>query len=103
MSLTPFLSLTPSNPYALNYDPANPNAPYAIGNLFSYGGFTDFTGPATLKEQFTHDELVVGYNPVPVFNQTVHSINDFYGKSTIRAYIGGYNIPTDSQYLLLAQ
>ncbi len=104
MSLNPFFSLTPNNPYANTYDAANPNAPYAHGYLRSYGGHTNYYSPYELSAQSTNDEIIVGYDPVAPGDGTINSVvDDFYRRCTIYAFFYGYNVATDNQYLLLAQ
>ena len=105
MSLDPFFSLTPNNPLANTYDAANPNAPWAYGYFYSFGGFS-YGGfsPYRLQDQSANDEIIVGYDPVAPGDGTINSISDdFYRRCTIYAYFYGTNVATDNQYLLLAQ
>ncbi len=102
MALQPFFSLTPSRPQAFTYDSANPSAPYASGYLASFGGFTSFASPYRLGDQNTNDEIIVGYDPVDLADQTIGSlINDLRRRCTIQVYFVGYNVTTANQYLLL--
>ena len=104
MSLNPFFSLTPNNPYVHTYDAANPNVPYASGYLYSYGGHSARFSPYRLPDQSTNDEIIVGTDPVAPGDQTINSVSDdFYRRCTIYAFFYGNNVATDNQYLLLAQ
>ena len=104
MSLNPLFSLTPNNPYANTYDAANPNAPYGIGFLSSYGGYSHYYIPDRLQDQSANDEILLGYNPVAPGDGTITSYwDDLYGRCTIYAGFAGHNVATDNQYLLLAQ
>jgi len=104
MSLNPFFSLTPNNPYANTYDAANPNAPYAYGILHAWGGNSSPHSPYRLPDQLANDEIIVGYDPVAPGDGTINSaVDDLYRRCTIYAYFYGNNVATDNQYLLLAQ
>jgi len=102
MALQPFFSLTPASPLTSNYDPANPNAAYATGYLYSYGGHTRAFSPYRLGDQNTNDEIILGFSPVDPTDQNIESaINDIYRRCTIRASFVGHNVTTANQYLLL--
>ncbi len=104
MPLNTLFSLTPNNPWAYSYDSANPNAPYAMGHLASYGGHSAGYSPYRLPDQSTNNEIIVGYNPATPGDGTINSLaDDFYARSTITVNFYGDNVATDNQYLLLAQ
>ncbi len=102
MALQPFFSLTPSNPYVNSYDAANPSAPYAYAGVTSFGGVTTVSSPYRLGDQNTNDEIILGYNPVDLSDQSIGStIDDLYRRCTIYVYLTGTNVTTANQYLLL--
>lgn len=102
MTLQPFASLTPLNPYTYTYDASQPNAPYVSALLDSYGGMSSHYAPYRLTDQHSSDELLLGYDPVDPADQTIGNFfTDFYRRNTIRIYFRGYNVSTENQYLLL--
>jgi hypothetical protein len=102
MTLTPFFSLTPLNPRAYTYDASQPDAPYASGYLWSYGGFSSYYYPHRLANQYSNDELFLGKDPVDPTDQTIGNIvTDVYRRSALLFYFGGSNVSTENQFLLL--
>ena len=104
MAVNPFFSLTPTNPYVLTYDGANPTNPYASATLYTYGGITLGNSPSfRLSTQAANDEIFLGFNPVnPTQDLTITDIvNDVYNRSCAQFYFTGVNVSTENQYLLL--
>ena len=102
MTLQPFFSLSPLDPYAYTYDAANPNAPYAHALQYSFGGMTLYTYPHRLDDQYNNEELILGYDPVDPAEQTIGDlVADVYRRSALRIYFTGNNVSTENQYLLL--
>jgi hypothetical protein len=102
MTLQPFFSLTPLNPYDYTYNAAQPNAPYASAHLSSYGGVSFHYAPYRLPDQHSSDEILLGYDPVDLTDQTISNfVTDGYRRNTLRFYLYGYNVSTENQYLLL--
>jgi len=102
MALEPFFSLTPVSPTDYTYDPANPNAPYASGYFYAYGGIAFYYSPYRLNDQATNDEIILGYDAVDPAEQNIGSVaNDIYKRCAIRVAFAGYNVNANDQYLLL--
>jgi hypothetical protein len=102
MTLQPFFSLTPLNPRIYTYSAAQPDAPYASAYLVSYGGVSCYYSPCRLTDQYSNDELVLGFDPVDPADQTiVNFYTAFYSRNAIRFYFRGTNVSTENQYLLL--
>ena len=101
MALQPFFSLTPLSSYAHTYDAANPAAPYTLAYLNSFGGATG-PGWRDLAYQYNNDEIIVGYDPVDLTDQTIGIVvNDVYRRCSILIRFVGNNVSTENQYLLL--
>lgn len=102
MTLEPLFSLRPLNPRVYTYDPAQPDAPYATAYMFSFGGLTKYYVPYRLADQYSNDEITLGYDPADPTDQTISNIiNDVYRRSTLQISFRGYNVSTENQYLLL--
>ncbi len=102
MALQTFFSLTPKSPRVNSYNSANPTAPYVNAYLYSYGGITFSSGYWTLAGQYNNDEIIVGYDPVGLNEQTIsNTINDIYRRCVIRIYFYGKNVSTENDYMLL--
>lgn len=102
MTLQPLFSLTPLNPRVYTYDPAHPDAPYALARLTSFGGITSSFNPYRLENQFSNNALILGGDPVDPAEQTISDLSaDFYRRCTLRFYFYARNVTTENQYLLL--
>ena len=101
MALEPFFSLTPNTPNGNTYDPANPSAPYATGILNCYGVVIGW-GTWSLASQSANNEALLGYSATGLTDQTIsNTVNDLYGRSSLRIWFTGQNVSTENQYLLL--
>lgn len=103
MPISSFISLSPNQPYANTYDPANPGNPWAYGYLLTFGGIASFYPPAfRLPGQHALDELVLGYSPADPTDQVINDLSsDVYAHSCLYAYIGLRNVKATDQFLLL--
>jgi hypothetical protein len=102
MTLQPFFSLTPLNPSAYTYSAAQPGAPYAHASMYSYGGVSFPYAPYRLTDQYSSDELVLGFDPVDPADQTIGNYyTTVYSRNAIRFSFYGTNVSTENQYLLL--
>ncbi len=109
MSLTPNFTVSPRNPHSLNYDPANPNAPYMDAMLFVYGStarpdsYTYPPTPLSFQSQYDNDEIQLGYDPVDPNdeNDITNYRNQIHGKNCIAVTIMPRNVSIDNQHLIL--
>ena len=102
MALESFFSLTPLQPYVSTYDAANPNAPHAAAYLTTYGGFTYGYGPYSIRNQSRQDEIILGFDPVALTDQTIGNLaDDVYRRCVIRVYFNVSNVSTKNQLMLL--
>lgn len=102
MAIQPFVSLTPSAPYASTYNAAAPADPHAYAYLLSYGGHTKHYSPYRIGDQLNDDQLIVGYNPVSPAELTISSYQeDIFERSVITTIVQGYNVSADNQFLFL--
>ena len=102
MALESFFSLTPLQPRVSTYDAANPDGPYAFASLYTYGGYMRASSPNRIGDQSNNDEIIVGWNPVALTEQTIGDVvDDVYRRCAIRVYLNVSNVSTKNQLLLL--
>lgn len=102
MAIQSFVSVDPQNPWANTYDAANPNAPYAYGYMYSFGGVSLFYNPWRVGDQYNNNEIIVGYDAVPLADQDLYASGDHPFKNcTIYAGFNAYNVTDQNQFLLL--
>lgn len=96
------VTLTPLKPRDNSYDPANPDAPYGTGFLFSNGGITSVHPRHSLSGQAAADEIVLGRDPVSLADKTIQALDkDIDRRSAITCVLKGHNISEDNQYLMI--
>jgi len=103
MDLHPLFSLRPLAPLAFTYDPANPNAPWALAFFETYGGITNMfplLGSA-LTDQYNRDEIALGDDPVELKYDEIYSLDHLRRHCSIWGFFIGMNVSKDNQYLLL--
>lgn len=103
MDLHPLFSLRPLAPLAFTYDPANPNAPWALAFFETYGGFTNMFPllGGTLTDQYNRDEIALGDDPVELKDDEIPSLPHLRRHCSLWTYFIGKNVSKDNQYLLL--
>lgn len=100
MSLAPFFSLSPLNPSTNTYDAANPNNPYAVAYLSTFGGYT--VSWAGLAAQHRNDQILLAYDPAPQTDQSIDNfVDDIYRRCVAQVGFVGRNVSTVNQYLLV--
>lgn len=102
MALETFFSLTPKESMVYTYDASNPNVPYTSAYLYCWGGYTHPRGVNSFTSQYNNNEIVLGYDPVGLSEQTITNYqNDFYRRNTIRVFFQPKNVSLKNQFLLL--
>lgn len=102
MALETFFSLTPNSPQVCTYNPSNPNAPYTYAHLYSYGGNTKYYGDYRLAGQYNNNEIILGYDPVGLSEQTITNWrNDVARRNAIYFNFYQRNVSSENQFLLL--
>lgn len=103
MDLHPFFSLRPLAPLAFTYEPANPNAPWALAFFETYGGITNIFPllGGTLTDQYNRDEIALGDDPVKLKEDEIWDLVHLRRHCSIWTYFIGKNVSKDNQYLLL--
>ena len=101
MTLPTFFSVTPSAPSINTYDPANPSAPYAGAWFYTFGGFARYYNPYRIGDQYNNNEIIVGYDAVPLADQDIYSKGHPYRCCVMKLYFSAYNVSTENQFLLL--
>ena len=108
MSLDPFFTLSPRNPRDFTYISRHPDAPYAMANLHTYGGYTTAWGTnvygggnRSLTGQYGQDQILLAWDPVPDTDQTLPSYPDNYRNCAVRVAFSGTKVSTLNQYLLM--
>ncbi|MCK5367231.1 MAG: hypothetical protein KAQ62_01730, partial [Cyclobacteriaceae bacterium] len=101
--LNPSFEISPLSPSSSGYDPATPNGPYAYAHLYTYGGITRNYGNWPLQSQYNNDEIIIGNNPVFLSdtNNITNVSDQIYRKCSIYLYTRLYNVPADSQLLIV--
>lgn len=103
MALQPFFSLSASNPSMNTYDPANPDAPHCWAGLQQFGGVALQYAYWRLADQLSNDELIMGYNAVPLDDTDLSSGGHPFKSCNTRIYISAHNVSTENQFLLVSQ
>lgn len=102
MALETFFSVTPKSPSIYTYNPSNPNAPHVSAYLYSWGGMTFHYGDHSLTGQYNNNEIIVGYDPVGLSEQTIANVvNDAYKRNVIRLVFNPRKVGSGNQLLLL--
>ena len=101
--LNPSFEISPLSPSYSGYDPATPNGPYAYSEFSTFGGLIMPYGNWPLQSQYNNDEIIIGYNPVSLSdtNNITNVIDQIYRKCSIALFTRLYNVPTDSQLLIV--
>ena len=101
--LNPSFEISPLSPSSSGYDPATPNGPYVNANFSTFGGLTMSYGSWPLQSQYNNDEIIIGYNPVSLSdtNNITNVPDQIYRKCSIYLYTSLYNVPADSQLLIV--
>ena len=100
MSLPTFFSVTPLNPRAYTYDPANSTAPYAHAHSCIYGATVLPWGNLTLAYQNANDMVIMGHDAVPLENQDLWTPHP-YQTCVLNIFFWGTNVSIENQYLLI--
>ena len=101
MTLPTFFSVTPVAPFINTYDPDNSSAPYAYARIYTYGGFTRDHNPYRIGDQYNNNEIIVGYDAVPLADQDLYLKGHPFRCCIMRLCFGAYNVSTENQFLLL--
>ncbi len=103
MALTPAFVVSAASPTASGYDPASPDAPYAYGNLSSYGGLTYGSPPYRLPDQAANDELFLGFSAADPSdeNNITNYVDQIFGRNVVALHLGFLNMKGDEQILLV--
>ena len=101
MALAPQFSISAVNPSESGY--SGSGNPYLAGYLSSYGGYTSYFPPYRLGDQYTNDELIIGYDPVdPTGENDITSYyDDVYRRSAFRLFVQAYDVRADHQFLFV--
>jgi hypothetical protein len=103
MALEPFFSLSAAKPYVNTYNSANPTAPYCRAYLYQFGMVSMYPSSWRLSAQLNNDELIMGYDAVPLADQNLYSEGHPYKQCVTRIYFHVYNVTTENQFLLMSQ
>lgn len=102
MPIQSLVSIDPLTPYANTYDAANPDAPYAYGYMYTFGGMTLNGGYWRFGDQHNNNEIILGYDAVPLADQELWAAGDHaYRHCTIVVGFAAYNVSDQNQFLLL--
>lgn len=101
MALTAQFSISAANPSGHGYSGAG--NPYLFGGLLSYGGYTSLGTRYRLGDQYSNDELIIGFDPVDLADESdiTNYIDDLYRRNTYRLLVGAYDVRADHQFLFV--